>query len=265
MRIATFNVENLFARPRVFNTEKWTGAEPILDAYREANTILGNDVYSAADKARLIELFLQLELYRLDSNGVVRRKYVSNPRWAWFRKNRGSFDVERRDTGIEIVAGGRDQWIGWIELSVETTNEISVRMTGKVIEDTNPDILAVIEAEDRPSLVRFNDDLLDGDYKHIMLVDGNDTRGIDVGIATKPGYPIKAIRSNVDAEDDTGVIFSRDCAEYTIGTPGGNEITVLVNHFKSQSGGGGEKRERQAIKVREIVEGLPRAEGTGFS
>ena len=31
---------------------------------------------------------------------------------------------------------------------------------------------------------------------------------------------------------------------------------MLVNHFKSQSGGGGEKRKRQAKKVREIVNGL---------
>ena len=191
MRIATFNVENLFARPRVFSTEKWTGGKPILDAYREANTILGNDAYTDAHRARLIELFLELDLYRRDSNDVVRRKYVMNPKWAWFRKNRGSFDVERRDTGIEIVADGRNDWIGWIELAVETTNEISVRMTGKVIGETDPDILAVIEAEDRPSLVRFNEDLLGDAYKHIMLVDGNDNRGIDVG--TRPG---PASRSN---------------------------------------------------------------------
>jgi endonuclease/exonuclease/phosphatase family metal-dependent hydrolase len=31
---------------------------------------------------------------------------------------------------------------------------------------------------------------------------------------------------------------------------------VLVNHFKSQSGGGGTKRRRQATKVRSIVDGL---------
>jgi endonuclease/exonuclease/phosphatase family metal-dependent hydrolase len=33
-------------------------------------------------------------------------------------------------------------------------------------------------------------------------------------------------------------------------------LHVLVNHFKSQSGGGGDKRRRQAREVRRIVDGL---------
>ena len=123
-------------------------------------------------------------------------------------------------------------------------------MTAKVIEDVDADILAIVEAEDRPSLIRFNDELLGGKYRHIMLVDGNDERGIDVGIMTKPGFPIRSIRSNVDAEDAQGVIFSRDCCEYAVATPSGAVVKVLVNHFKSQSGGGGDQRKRQADKVR---------------
>jgi len=43
-----------------------------------------------------------------------------------------------------------------------------------------------------------------------MLVDGNDERGIDVGIMTKTGFRIRTIRSHVDAEDDVGIVFSRD-------------------------------------------------------
>jgi endonuclease/exonuclease/phosphatase family metal-dependent hydrolase len=52
------------------------------------------------------------------------------------------------------------------------------------------------------------------------------------------------------------VIFSRDCPQYEIETPTGNTIHVLVNHFKSQSGGGGAKRKRQAEEVRRIVDRL---------
>ena len=124
-------------------------------------------------------------------------------------------------------------------------------MTARVIADVDADILAIVEAEDRPSLIRFNQELLGGMYRHVMLVDGNDERGIDVGILTKPGFPIRSIRSNVDAEDADGVIFSRDCCEYRVGTPSGAVLTVLVNHFKSQSGGGGSLRMRQANRVRE--------------
>lgn len=113
-----------------------------------------------------------------------------------------------------------------------------------------------MEAEDRPSLVRLNNDLLDDLYGHVMLVDGNDERGIDVGIMTRDNFEIESIRSNVDSVDDVGEVFSRDCPQYEVRTPSGNVLHVLVNHFKSQSGGGGLKRKRQAAEVRRIVDGL---------
>lgn len=186
----------------------------------------------------------------------MRRKFSSNPKWAWLRKNRDSFDVDRSATGIEIIAKGRNDWIGWIELAVEPTNEISTRLTAKVIKDVNPNILGIVEAEDRPSLVRFNEELLNNHFKHVMLVDGNDKRGIDVGLMTTSNFPIGTIQSNVDATDRTGKIFSRDCPEYEVSTPNGNTIYILINHFKSQSGGGGAKRTRQANEVRKIVDSL---------
>ncbi len=168
------------------------------------------------------------------------------------------FDREPTDTSadVEIVAAGRGSWIGWLELATEAVNETGTRMTARVIADVDADILAIVEAEDRPSLIRLNEELLGGRYRHLMLVDGNDERGIDVGIMTKPGFPIRSIRSNVDAEDAQGIIFSRDCCEYEVGTPSGAVLKVLVNHFKSQSGGGGTKRRRQADRVRRIVGGL---------
>ena len=129
-------------------------------------------------------------------------------------------------------------------------------MTARVIQEIDADIIGVVEAEDRPSLVRFNRELLEHMYGHVMLVDGNDDRGIDVAIMTKAGFSIKSIYSNVDNTDQEGRIFDRDCAQYEIETPSGSIVHVLVNHFKSQSGGGGAQRMRQAAEVHRIVEGL---------
>jgi hypothetical protein len=92
-------------------------------------------------------------------------------------------------------------------------------MTAKVIAEINADLIGIVEAEDRPSLVMFNDELLDGQYRHVMLVDGNDERGIDLGFMTGNNFAIQSIRSNVDIEDNKGVVFSRDCAEYEVHTP----------------------------------------------
>lgn len=258
VRVACFNVENLFARPTAFNAGTRAAGDRVLADYREFNTLIGNPVYSSADRQRMRELLVALDVYYVNVHGAVRRRSTPSPTWAWLRKNRGSFDTEPTDPtrDVEIVAAGRDSWIGWLELATEAVDETGTRMTARVIADVDADVLAIVEAEDRPSLIRLNEELLGGRYRHLMLVDGNDERGIDVGIMTKQGFPIRSIRSNVDAEDAEGLIFSRDCCEYEVGTPSGAVLKVLVNHFKSQSGGGGSTRRRQAGRVREIVDGL---------
>ncbi len=258
VRVASFNVENLFARPAAFSAENQAVGNQVLADYREFNTLIGNQVYSAADRERMKDLLVALDVYYVNTHNAVRRRFTQTPAWAWMRKNRGSFDTEPTDPtkDVEINATGRNAWIGWLELATHAVNEIGTRMTAKVITEIDADILAIIEAEDRTSLIRLNDELLGGMYRHVMLVDGNDERGIDVGIMTKTGFPIRLIRSNVDAEDDQGTVFSRDCCEFAVGTPSGAVLRVLVNHFKSQSGGGGSQRKRQATKVRGIVEEL---------
>jgi endonuclease/exonuclease/phosphatase family metal-dependent hydrolase len=258
MRFATFNLENLFARPRVFELEKWTEGEPILKAFAEFNSLIEKVSYTQANKARMKDLLLEVEVYRLD-HGVVRRNRVTDPKWAWLRANRGKFDVEHKDTGIEIVANTRYDWTGWLELAKEPVDEINTRMTGQVIHDVNADVQAVVEVEDRPSLDRFNQDLLGGQFEHVMLIDGNDPRGIDVGILTTKRVEIVSMHSNVDVPDPGAPgehLFSRDCAEYLCRLPSKKTVRVLLNHFKSQSGGGGEKRARQAKGVRKIVDQL---------
>lgn len=255
VRIASFNVENLFSRPKAFTTTDWALGAPLLAAYREFNTLIGNPEYSQADRDRMRQLLVDVEVYQVNEHGAVRRNPAHPPRWAWLRTNRGSFDREPGDPtrSMEITAAGRGSWIGWLELATEATDETGTRSTARVVADLDADILCLVEVEDRPALVRFNQDLLAGRYRHVMLVDGNDERGIDVGIMTKAGYPIRSIRSHVDDTDEQGTVFSRDCAHYEIETPGGTILNLLVNHFKSQSGGGGARRRRQAVAVRRIA------------
>lgn len=256
--MASYNVENLFARPKVFDTADWSAGEPILAAYHEFGGLAAKPTYTTADRRRLRDLLLRLGVYYTNVHGAVRRRFTSQPAWAWLRKNRGGFDRQPNDptADVEIIATGRADWIGWVELATETTDETGTRMTARVIRDVDADVLGIVEVEDRPALLRMNDELLDGHYDHMMLVDGNDERGIDVGIMTKAGFEIRSIVSNVDATDATGTIFSRGCPQYEVDTPSGTTLRVLVNHFKSRSGGGSDKRKRQAEAVRRIVDGL---------
>jgi len=128
-------------------------------------------------------------------------------------------------------------------------------------------VLGVVEAEDRWALRHFNADQLaplgGRIYGHIMLIDGNDERGIDVGLYTKTHYPIESIVSHVDDSNGHGRIFSRDCPEYLVRTPGGATVLVLVNHLKSKIGSpatSNARRKEQARRVRQIYE-QRRAEG----
>ena len=258
IRIATYNVQNLFARPKAFDGTDWTIRKPILAAYREVNELFQNAIYDAANRTRMRELLLDLDIYSCNSLDAIRRKRSPNPRWAWLRKNRGSFDRQPRAKSqhVKIIAAGRRDWIGWVELAKGSTNEMSTRLTARVINDVNADIIGVVEAEDRPSLVRFNKEMLNNMHEHIMLIDGNDERGIDVGIMTREKFPIERIRSNVDRDDCVGTVFSRDCPQYEVRTHSGALLHILINHFKSQSGGGSSKRLRQAAAVRKIADDL---------
>jgi hypothetical protein len=71
VRLASFNVENLFARPRGMNQATWAEGKPILDAFAEFNSFIEHVAYSQPDKDRMIQVLVQFEVYRID-NGVVR-------------------------------------------------------------------------------------------------------------------------------------------------------------------------------------------------
>ena len=51
MRIAAFNVENLFDRPRVMNLPTWTEGRRVLQAYARLSELFQLAVYSDDDKA----------------------------------------------------------------------------------------------------------------------------------------------------------------------------------------------------------------------
>jgi hypothetical protein len=61
IRIASFNVENLFARPKVFDLSDWNAGEPVLKAYEKVSALIQKAKYSATDKIRIRDLLVALE------------------------------------------------------------------------------------------------------------------------------------------------------------------------------------------------------------
>jgi endonuclease/exonuclease/phosphatase family metal-dependent hydrolase len=77
---------------------------------------------------------------------------------------------------------------------------------------------------------------------------------------TKKKFNIVSIASHVDDEDDEGLIYSRDCAQFEIQTADGHTLIVLANHFKSKGFGSqassNAKRKRQATRTATIYRQL---------
>ena len=268
LRLASFNVENLFARAKALNLSTWDQGQPVLAAFERFNTLAAHAEYTDEDKAQMLTALAVLEILKHDHAGRLMLNPEPATAWAWLRENRGDFLKQPRNGSAEIVASGRGSWIGWVELITEPVNETATRMTAKVISELAADILCVVEAEDRPSLVRFNEELLASRYGHTMLVDGNDPRGIDVGLFCLPSVNIRSVSSNVDVPDPERPgkpLFSRDCPVYRLSL-GDDELVLLINHLKSQSFSSGDPdplRGRQSTQVRAIYDEV-RAAGAEY-
>ncbi|MEV7629279.1 endonuclease/exonuclease/phosphatase family protein [Actinoplanes sp. NPDC089786] len=253
MRIAAYNVENLFNRARALDQGTWAAGRPVLEAYQKICVLLEEPAYTDPIKHEILRELRKLGLLRGDT-----------AKFARLRQNRGRLLRRSRDGKIMVIAEGRASWIGWVELTTDRVDELALANTARVLADVGGDIVGVIEAESRIALKRFADaGLLDqgkARYPHVMVVDGNDERGIDVGVLSGPGYPLIRQVSHVDDTDERGRVFSRDCAEFLFRTPRDVPVAILVNHFKSKGYGGklasDAIRRRQATRVAEIYRDL---------
>lgn len=146
--------------------------------------------------------------------------------------------------------------------------------TANAILGAAPDILAVQEIENINTLRIFNSMYCKNYFNRIISIDGNDPRGIDVGLLIRKGCNIDIVdvRTHADDAKDGGflpsssrisavnigkAIFSRDCLEVDIKIKN-NIYTLLVNHFKAQDGKAAstQKRITQSTKVKKLVDGL---------
>jgi len=230
-KLATYNVENLFTRPAAMAEDAGAKGSDAVKHHAELNAIVAKPVYDAADVARLLELE---KIYRFAATNPPRNALVL------LQEIRGNLYSRTRAGKVGVAAKGRDDWTGWFELARDDVGWKATYNTARVIHETDADLLICVEVENRPTLERFNQQVLGAvfgrAYPHVMVIDGNDPRGIDVGILSR--WPIEGIRSHVDDRNaDGSLVFSRDSPEYLVRLPDGRPLLVIPNHFKSKHGG----------------------------
>jgi hypothetical protein len=102
MRLASFNLENLFDRAKVLNLATFAAGKVVLDRFSKLNSLFEKPVYSAADKKTMLTGLKELGVLRDDSAGE----------FVILRQNRGKL-LKRPPSGpVQVVAGGRGDWIG---------------------------------------------------------------------------------------------------------------------------------------------------------
>lgn len=227
MKIATFNIQNLFHRDRCFlekqfnkNREEWE---------MEVDQLLEKPIKSIQDNDRIRELAC-----------LVGMDKCNQLPYAVLRRKAGFLFLKGKNYSKELKASELTDWNGWVALQNHPIDPIAVENKARVIADVNPDILVLQEIEDRASLEEFNDEFLSRfgskPFQKTCVMQGNSKRSQEIGILTRKGYEIQSVRSHVYYLNFPGeIVFDKDLMEYEILTARGNSLWILATHLQEQT------------------------------
>jgi endonuclease/exonuclease/phosphatase family metal-dependent hydrolase len=220
IRAATFNLENLFDRPKIINLPDPNESSRLLKLADDLQREIAKTTY---DKAKIESLLVDL------------KGYVT------VRSDRGKFFSGT--SKYKVAAKGRADWDGGIEFIRVRFDDKQRENTAALIRSLKADVLTLIEVEGRQALTDFMVEFFTPAARlgFNMLIDSPlDPRGIDVALAWKKA-PLGILRSNAY---DRGLIqgkmaniWSRDCLEVELELANNQRLHVLSNHFKSKMGG----------------------------
>jgi hypothetical protein len=129
IRIATYNAENLFRRPKVFELLDESLRKEVLDDFNELVSLLDRDPYQDADKDRIVALIEKHRAFDVDpaTRGPI---YVNQVRGG---AKLFTASGPPANPVIKIVAKGRSKWAGWAELVRDDLEWAAVENTARVI------------------------------------------------------------------------------------------------------------------------------------
>jgi endonuclease/exonuclease/phosphatase family metal-dependent hydrolase len=184
----------------------------------------------------------------------------------------GTFNCEnlfaryRFRAGLEPTA---NDGFGVNDLAFDIADLLDKKLTAAAVKAGGADVLCLQEVESMLVLDRFKSQFLGGvDYRHRLVIDGNDPRHIDLGVLSK--LPMARIRTWRHERNQAGTadLFSRDLLEVDVevdaGEGGSKVFTLFVNHLKSMIGGRGATHERRLEQAQRVVEILDERFGPDY-
>ena len=158
---------------------------------------------------------------------------------------------------VEVDAGGKP-----VEVWRSPKPDHQTHALARNILQSNPDIVVMLEVESKKALSQFNEKYLNETYEP-LLIEGNDTRGIDIGILVKSELPFKIeVRTHRDLWTQNDNLFSRDLPVLLFREKNNNvKFILLGTHYKSMRGSdsdpnGSKKRTIQAAYTKKVIEEL---------
>lgn len=147
------------------------------------------------------------------------------------------------------------------ELIFTAANYATKRKTiGAALKDLDGDIVVLAEVENKAILDDLNKTELGSAYAQTILIEGNDSRGIDVGVLTKIA-PDSVVSHKDDMFPENGTngpqfTYSRDCLELHF-TFNQRRLILLGVHFKAKvAPDDPHKRLAEAQHTRKIADDL---------
>ncbi len=247
MRIATFNIQNLFHRHLDLIE---MGYEVKFEVWREEfEGLLLKEQRTVTDYSRMRELAELLGFHKSSHEPYLSMKNID-----------GSLYVKSAMKVKQWKASYLTDWNGWIKLRSVPLSKNAVINKAKVIFDIDADIVLLQEVENRESLAQFNEAFFKGNqksnYRRIMHIQGNDATDLGMGILLKEGYHIKSVKSFSNERDELGkLLFNVDFHQYKIKTPNNKTLYILCCQLAGEDQSDS-SRKKQANKVAEVYEGL---------
>ncbi|MRI00270.1 hypothetical protein GH721_06925 [Kriegella sp. EG-1] len=165
----------------------------------------------------------------------------------------GNLQVKPSLKVMETKATYMTDWNGWTKLNTVPISKDSIKNKAKVILDVDPDIILLQQVENRKSLIQFHEIFFkknrESGYEEIMHLQGNDGKGLGMGILLKRGYHIKSIKSFANERDENGnLLFDNGFLQYKIKTPQNKTLFLLCCQL-ADNGVSEPHRKQQVMKI----------------
>lgn len=227
MKIALFNIQNIFHR-HISLMERYN-VDNKVGWIEEFETLLTqpNRTHRDYDRMRILSYFLGFD-------DVGKTPYFT------MKNTLGQLWLKKGVDAEIPKASHLTNWEGWAKIDSKPIDEVAILNKAKVIKEVDPDILILLEIEDRASLVQFNRHFLsskeNSPYTETVFLETNDSYNRGIGLLAKEDFNLESIRTHVNDLGDQGdPIFDMDLQEYRFRTNSGPSLDILCSHFTNNN------------------------------